>query len=269
MHIPRRWLYLVPAVAITAVLAVLAALWFLSDRTGLALRTSSPPSASTLSADQLDERIDERIKDYLMRHPEVIVEAVRGLQARQQVSRANDLKEIIKARSDQIFRDPEAPVVGNPNGDATIVEFFDYNCPYCRQVAPLLAQVMSEDSNLRLVYKEFPILGPNSELAARAALASVKQGKYAAFHEALFASHGPVTRDVVMEVAKTVGIDAARLEQDMQEPAIAQIIERNHQLAEELRITGTPSFVIGDHLQIGALDLDTIRALVERARQGH
>lgn len=264
MHIHKRWLYLIPAVAVVAVLVVSAALWFRSDRMSSGLETSPPLPSGTLSAEELDKRIE----DYLKGHPEVIVEAVRGLQARQQASRVDELKDIIKARSDQIFRDPDAPVVGNPNGDAAIVEFFDYNCPYCRQVAPILAQVMSEDSSLRLVYKEFPILGPNSELAARAALASVKQGKYAAFHDALFASHVPVTKDAVMDVAKTVGIDTARLEQDMQDPAIAQAIERNHKLAEELRITGTPSFVIGDHLQIGALDLATIRALIARARQG-
>ena len=135
----------------------------------------APPMSS--KAAELDP-FEQRVREYLLRNPEVIMEALRILQERQRAAEAEGLKRTIAERSDEILNDPAAPVGGNPAGDVTLVEFFDYNCPYCRRVAPTVAELEEADPDLRLVYKEFPILGPGSQFAARAALASRKQGKY-------------------------------------------------------------------------------------------
>ena len=148
------------------------------------------------------------------------------------------------------------------------MEFFDYNCPYCRRVAPTVTELEQADPDLRLVYKEFPILGPGSQFAARAALASRRQGKYVAFHHALMQATEQVTEETVMEVARAVGLDLEQLRADMQEPAIQQAIARNLQLADALGITGTPSFIIGEEVVPGAVDLRTLQSLIARVRRG-
>jgi protein-disulfide isomerase len=148
-----------------------------------------------------------------------------------------------------------------------LVEFFDYNCPYCRRVAPTVVELEEADPDLRLVYKEFPILGPSSQLAARAALASRRQGKYVPFHNALMQATEQVAEETVMETARAVGLDTERLDQDMRDPAIEDAIARNLQLANALGITGTPSFVIGHEVVPGAVDLRTLQSLIARARR--
>lgn len=212
--------------------------------------------------------LDLRIKNYLLDNPEVIVQSLRVLQTRQSASQANETKVLIESRSNEIFDDPDSPVGGNLNGDATLVEFFDYNCPYCRRMAPLIVDIERSDTELRIVYKEWPILGPGSKFAARAALASRKQGKYLEFHKAMMQADGRVTEDKVLEIASAVGIDTAQLRKDMEDPAIENAIRRNFELARALRITGTPSFVIGDEILRGATNMDALQGYVTRARQG-
>jgi protein-disulfide isomerase len=207
------------------------------------------------------------VRDYLLNNPEVLLEAMEVLQERQRVAEAEIVQKAIVARRDEILNDPTAPVGGNEAGDVTLVEFFDYNCPYCRRVAPTVARLEKADPGLRVVYKEFPILGPGSDFAARAALASQRQGKYFAFHNALMQADGNVTEETVIEIAREVGLDTERLGADMQDPAIDAAIARNRQLASALGINGTPAFVIGDHIVPGAVDLATLQGLVVRARQ--
>src|SRR3546814_17678122 len=137
------------------------------------------------------------------------------MQERQLSAQLDEIGQIISARSDEIFNDPASPVVGNPQGDVSLVEFFDYNCPYCRRVAPTIGEIEDSDPKLRIVYKEWPILGPNSEFAARAALASRSQGKYFAFHEALMLANGLVDESKVIEVVVVGGLDGEDLILDM------------------------------------------------------
>src|ERR671919_854582 len=146
-----------------------------------------------VSKPELDA-FEQRVRDYLLKHPEVIMEALQILQARQKAAEAENLKRAIAERSEEILNDPAAPVGGNPSGDVTLVEFFDYNCPYCRRVAPTVVELGESDPDLRPVYKEYPILGPGSQFAARAALASRRQGKYVAFHNALMHATEQLTR---------------------------------------------------------------------------
>jgi protein-disulfide isomerase len=209
---------------------------------------------------------EQRVREYLLRSPEVIMEALQILQERQRAAEVENLKRVIAERSEEILNDPDAPVGGNPAGDVTLVEFFDYNCPYCRRVAPTVVKLKEADPDLRLVYKEFPILGPGSEFAARAALAARKQGKYVPFHNALMRATDQVTEQTVIEIAREVGLDIERLEQDMRDPAIEEAIARNLRLANALGINGTPSFVIGQEIVPGAADLETLQDLIARAR---
>ena len=213
------------------------------------------------------DEFDRRIHDYLMNHPEVIVEAVQGLQARQQRADLTEAQEALKSKADEIFRDPDSPVGGNAQGDVTLVEFFDYNCPYCRKMAPVLLDAETADPQLRIVFKEFPILGPGSEVAAKAALASHRQMRYEAFHHALMAVKERVDENIVLATAANVGLDVERLKADMQDPAIQAAIDRNMALAAVLRINGTPGFIVGDQILHGATELNVLQGLIGQARK--
>ena len=248
------------SILVAAAPIILAGGWL--ARTVDAQRAPISPEMSTEPA-ELDP-FEQRVREYLLQNPEVIMEALQILQERQRAAEAEGLKRTIAERSDEILNDPDAPVGGNPAGDVTLVEFFDYNCPYCRRVAPTVVELEETDPDLRLVYKEFPILGPGSQFAARAALASRKQGKYVAFHNAVMQASEQVTEESVMEIARTVGLDTEQLTADMQAPAIQEAIARNLRLANALAITGTPSFVIGQEIVPG---FRTLQGLVARARQ--
>jgi protein-disulfide isomerase len=222
-------------------------------------------SAALLASMPKDE-FEQRLQTYLLDHPEVIIESVNRMEARQRASAEAEVQMIIEGHADELFRDVNSPVGGNPNGDITLVEFFDYNCPYCRQMVPVMMQAETADPQLRVVYKEFPILGPNSTLAAKAAFAAHKQGKYLAFHRALYQVRGAVDSSKVTEVATAVGLDADRLKADMADPTIAALIEKNLALARALRIDGTPGFVAGSQILRGAIDLKALQAFIQEAR---
>ncbi|WP_203561229.1 DsbA family protein [Jiella pacifica] len=205
-------------------------------------------------------------RSYLLENPEVLVESFRLLEERQLAAETNELQAVIAERRDEIFNDPAAPVVGNPQGAVTLVEFFDYNCPYCRNATPILADAAEANDELRIVYKEFPILGPGSEFAARAALASQRQGKYEPFHEAMMAYSGSIDESSTLEIAAQVGLDIEQLKQDMQDPPIEEAIGRNLALAQALRITGTPTFIVGDEIIRGLVDAATLERIIANAR---
>jgi protein-disulfide isomerase len=222
---------------------------------------------SAMAAGEMSQsEFDQRVRDYILAHPEVLVEALQSLDARQRADDAAKAKATLAERADDLFRDKESPVGGNAQGDVTLVEFFDYNCPYCRQVAPVIEQAVADDPQLRIVYKEVPILGPDSVFAAKAALAAERQGKYGEFHKALYAARTRVTEAVVLKVAAETGLDIARLKSDMQQPEIDGSISRNAELAQALGIAGTPGFVVADQIVPGATDLETMKKLIGQAR---
>jgi protein-disulfide isomerase len=214
------------------------------------------------------EVIEKIIHDYLTRNPDVLIEALRGAEDR--LNREADAKaeKVLGERRREIFDDPATPVGGNPRGDVTIVEFFDYRCPYCKQVVPALQTLLKEDGKLRFIYKEMPVLGPQSVAAAHAALAAQRQGKYEAFHNAMMATKGQMAEDTVYKVAGSVGLDVDRLKQDMAAPEIDRALKANLALADALNIRGTPGFIIGNRIVPGALDLDTLKNMVADARKG-
>jgi len=214
------------------------------------------------------QAIDGIIHDYLLNNPDVLIEALRS--AEDKVNREADAKatKVLSDRASEVFENPATPVGGNPKGNVTIVEFFDYRCPYCKQVLPALQTLLKEDHGLRFVYKEFPVLGPASVTAAHAALAAQRQGKYEALHTAMMAAKGQITEDTIYKVAGSVGLDVDRLKQDMAAPEIEQELKANLALAEALNIRGTPGFIIGKKIVPGALDLDALKDMIAEARKG-
>jgi protein-disulfide isomerase len=237
----------------------------------LALAGAVAGGPSGQAADDLPlaqrEAIEGIVHDYLMRNPDVLIEALRG--AEDKLNREADAKAatVLSDRHSEIFNDPATPVGGNPSGDVTIVEFFDYRCPYCKQVLPSLQTLLKEDHKLRFIYKEMPVLGPQSVTAAHAALAAQKQGKYEAFHNAMMATKGQITDDTVYKVAASVGLDIDRLKQDMSAPEVEKALKANLALAEALNVRGTPGFIIGNRVVPGAVDLDSLRGMVADARK--
>lgn len=214
------------------------------------------------------QAIEAVIHDYLMQNPDVLIEVLRA--AEDKANRDADAKAalVLKDRRGEVFDDPATPVGGNPQGDVTIVEFFDYRCPYCKQVQPALQALLDQDHKLRFVYKEMPVLGAPSVTAAHAALAARLQDKYETFHAAMMATKGQITDGVVYQVAGSVGLDIDRLKHDMAAPEIDQALKANLALASALDIHGTPGFIIGEHIVPGAIDLDALKNLIADARKG-
>jgi protein-disulfide isomerase len=258
---PRSYSKIFAWALLPLILIATAGVWFGTERSILRL-----PKA--VAAEMPHDEFEQRVRTYLLEHPEVIADAINRLQERQAQQDTAQVTAELKAHADEVFRDPDSPVGGNPDGDVTLVEFFDYNCPYCRQMAPVMTQAETDDPQLRIVYKEFPILGPGSVLAAKAALAANKQGKYVAFHRALYQIRGSVEESKVLDAAATMGLDVDRLKADMQDPAIAGVVDRNLKLAQVLRISGTPGFVAGDQILVGATDLKTLQAALQATGRG-
>jgi len=212
------------------------------------------------------EAIEAAIHKYILAHPEVIVESLQAMEARRQEAEHTDRQKMIVVRQGDLLQDPMSPASGNPIGDVTVVEFFDYRCGFCKRVAGAVTQLQKDDGNVRVVYKDFPILGELSILAAKAALAARKQGKHQVFHEALLDSGNELTKEGLFAIATRVGLDADKLKEDMQSPDLQAILDRNRLLGNELGITGTPAFIIGADLRSGALQLNELKDLVTRAR---
>jgi protein-disulfide isomerase len=238
--------------------ALLASIW-------LAAAPAPAQQASGMTKDQ-KAQIEQIIHEYLIEHPEVIKEAIEALQAKEDQQKADDQAQSVAAHKNELYNDPATPVAGNTLGDVTVVEFFDYHCPYCKAVAEPLGQLLQEDKGVRLVLKEFPILGDESVLASRAALASVAQGKYWPFHQALLAHRGSLDDDTIDTIAKQVGIDVTKMRADMADSKTAPLIAANHTLADALDVGATPTFVIGGQVVEGAVPLDQLKALIKKAR---
>ena len=225
-----------------------------------------PPAAAQDVTDPNRAAMEKVVRDYILEHPEIIVEAIEKLRERKRLAEINADRETLVANTADIYRDKTSPVGGNPDGDVTVVEFFDYRCGVCRQVHPIVNQLIEGDPKIRRVYKEWPILGPESVVAARAAIAAHKQGRYLPFHNALMEARSNVTEATVLRIASSVGLDVARLQMDMQSPETGAIIQKNYALAQSLKLNGTPSFLIGDRIIRGGQDLESMRALVAQAR---
>ncbi len=238
-------------------------------RWALAATALTVISGTALAAEFSDAQKDEIgtiVRDYLLAHPEVLSEVSKKLEAQQR--EAEDQRRLagVKDNATEIFHQDGDLVGGNPQGDVTMVEFFDYNCGWCKKGLPEVLSLINGDQKLRLVMKEFPIFGGDSDYAAKAALASRKQGKYWQFHVALLSQEGKVTKEVVDQVAKDQGLDVAQLKKDMEDPEVIATIARNQELASKLALTGTPAFVIDSKVVPGYLPADGLAATIKEVR---
>ena len=206
------------------------------------------------------------VREYLLANPEVIVEVSEELQRRQQEAQNKQRREVLSSSKEQIFRSPVDFVLGDENGDVTIVEYFDYNCGWCKRALNEVTKLTKSDPKVRVVMKEFPIFGEHSEFAARAALASKAQGKYWDFHVALM-KESRVTKDNVMTIAKRVGIDTDALQAEMKKPKYTEAIRQTQQTATALGIEGTPGFIVDGRINPGYLPEAQLRAMVAEVRQ--
>lgn len=216
--------------------------------------------------------IEKIVHDYLVQHPEVLQEAMAELQKRQEAAEAEKHKVAVKAHADLLFNSPDQVVLGNPKGDVTFVEFFDYNCGYCKRALSDMLTLMSSDPELRVVLKEFPVLGPASVEAARVAVAVRMQDKtgkkYLEFHQKLLGSRGHADGARALAVANEIGMDMERIQQDMKSGNVEKTLKQDFGLAEALGLNGTPSYVIGDDVVIGAVGLAALKEKINTARCG-
>ncbi len=224
-------------------------------------------STPTLTDDQ-KTAVESVVRELLtQKEPEIILQAAQTLQKREASAQADKSVADVAKNATKLFNDPTSPVGGNLKGDVTMVEFFDYRCGYCKAVHPEILKALDADKNIRFVYKEFPIFGPDSVATSKLALASVRQDKYPLFHNALMAAKGHLTEEEVLKVAKAVGLDVAKLQKDAKDPAIAKAVEANQDLATTLGLHGTPAFIIGDKVYPGGLGASQIQAAVAEARR--
>jgi len=216
--------------------------------------------------------LEQIIRSYLVAHPEVLEEMTAELSKRQQAAEAEKHQAAVKQDGETIFNSPRGVTLGNPKGDVNFVEFFDYNCGYCRRAMSDMLELMKSDPKLRVVLKEFPVLGPGSVEAAQVAVAVRMQDptgkKYLDFHQRLLGGRGQADKAKAMAAAKEAGLDMARLEKDLASPEVKATLEENFKLAENMGLNGTPSYVIGDQVVIGAVGLDGLTRKISEARCG-
>jgi protein-disulfide isomerase len=230
---------------------------------------ASAARAQNFSEPQRSE-IEKIIKDYIIAHPEVLQEAMAELEKKQAVADAEKARTAVKNHSDALFNSPRAVVLGNPHGDVTFVEFFDYNCGYCKRAMTDMMELMGKDPKLKVVLKEFPVLGQGSVEAAQVAVAVRMQDKsgkkYLEFHQKLLGGRGQADKTRALAVAKEIGLDMARLEKDLKSEEVTDSISESMKLAEALGLNGTPSYVIGRDVVVGAVGLAALGDKIKAAR---
>lgn len=251
-----------------ASLAVLAAMAVASPSVS-AQQSPAPAEQSTPAVDPIQkEAIEQVVRDYIRAHPEIVVEALDAYQARKDEEERSAQAKTLTSRAEELFRSASSPVIGNAQGDVTLVEFFDYQCGYCKRAQPDLERLVKQDGGLKVVLKEFPILGPASVTAARASLAAKMQGKYLEFHTKMMGLKGQLTDQVIYDTAQQVGLDVDKLKQDMNDPAVVAELRANMDLAQALGVQGTPAFVINDQIIPGAVGFDALKSEIDKERAG-
>lgn len=234
-----------------------------------AVATPAGADAKMFQFGMNEEEVKQVVKEYLLDNPEIVVQALDNYQAKEQEAKKKALVEKLASSRNALERDPSTPVLGNPDGDITIVEFFDYNCGYCKLMFPKVWEYVQNDGNIRWVLKDMPSLSKTSDTAARAGLAAEKQGKYFEMHQAMITHKGQLTDEDIVKYAKAAGLDMKKFEADRNDKALDKVINANRILATRFDFRGIPNFIIGDFISNGAMmgdELDTnVRAIREAA----
>jgi protein-disulfide isomerase len=244
-----------------------AAVGFLS--VGIVFATPRLAGATEMPQAQ-KAQIESVVHDYLIANPEVIRDAIDELERRQKVAEAETARRVVTQSSDKLFNSKHQAVVGNPAGDVTLVEFFDYNCGYCKQSLTSVSKLIESDPNLRVVLKDFPILGTNSTEAAQVAAAvreQLKGEKFWEFHRRLLSVRGSIGKTQAMNVARELGVDMDRLEKDLKGPEVHAALEEVAALADDLHFSGTPSWVLGKETMVGGVPMAQLKAKIDNVRK--
>jgi protein-disulfide isomerase len=254
-------------VAVAAALALAVA--YVGFGPGLKSGGGAAAADTSMFNDAQKRGIEQVVKDYLLQNPQILVEVQGALESKMAREEAERTKKLVAENAKELYRHPDAPVAGNPNGDITVVEFFDYNCGYCKRGFHNILELIEKDKNVRVVFKELPILSKDSEDAARIALAARAQGKYWELHRALIESKGRVTEAFALETAGKLGLDVEKLKADKDSEPVKAELARVEALARSMNITGTPHFLVGDEAIGGAPEdlLDQLSAKVSQFRQ--
>jgi protein-disulfide isomerase len=223
-----------------------------------------PLRAEDVSAALSRGDIEKIVREYILQHPEVLMESVQSHRERERVEAQTRSKDAVAANRRQLFDDAASPVAGPAEAKVSIVQFFDYKCGYCRRVSSTVSTLLEKHKNVRMIYKELPILGADSHVASRAALAAEKQGAYMAFHRELMSLSGPITPEAIEGTGKKLGLDVARLKADMSSKEVEGELTQNQRLANAIGVQSTPSFVIGGELISGAMDLARFEELISK-----
>lgn len=236
---------------------------------GVATVAGPVRAASDFSADQ-KSGIEKIVRDYLLSNPEVIKDAIDELEKRQKTAEAAAREKVVIDQNDKLLNSPNQAVVGNPAGDVTLIEFFDYNCGYCKQSLASISKLIEADPKLRVVLKDFPILGPDSVETAQIATAlryQLKDARFWEFHKKLLSTRGHIGKQQALAAAKDVGADMAQLEKDLAKPEVAAALKEVATLAEDLRFDGTPAWVIGKDAFVGGLPYATLKGKIDSMRK--
>lgn len=257
---PSRW----TIAALSGALALSGAFLLMGP-----FRSSSVAADTSMFNDAQKRGIEQIMKEYLLQNPQVLIEVQTALEQKMAKDEAERTKTLVAENAKEIYRHPDAPVAGNPDGDITVVEFFDYNCGYCKRGFHNVRELIEKDKNVRVVFKELPILSKDSEDAAKIALAARAQGKYWELHQAMIESKGRVTEASALEMAGTLGLDVAKLKADKDSDAVKGELARVEALAKKMNISGTPHFLVGSDAIGGAPEdlLDQLTAKIATLRQ--
>lgn len=239
-----------------------------ASATAPAAAPSSAPLVAPQTAFSAEQRgaIEQIVREYLLAHPEILMDVSKELENRQAAQQAALAKKVIFDKKAAIFQAPTDFVAGNPKGDITVVEFFDYNCGWCKKALDEISKLTKADPKIRVVLKEMPIFGENSTIAAKAAMASNAQGKYWEFHSALMKER-QVTKDNVFKIAEKVGLNVEKLKKDMENPAFEAAIKETQELAQQLGIEGTPGFIVDSKVNVGFVPADGLKDMIAEVRK--
>lgn len=251
----------------TAAAFLAGAVLALGGAVGTTFLTPEPPPPEPAAPRVTEADVRGIVQAFLAEKPDLVIDAIRTYQAREEKREADQRNAAIAALWDDLGGVESDPVVGNPQGDVTIVEFFDYRCGYCKRMVPVMESLLEDDRNVRVVLKEFPILGPESMIASRVALASRFQDRYAEVHDALMRHRGQLDTETIYRIVEEMGIDMERLRADMEHPEVEATLRRNMELADALDIRGTPAFVTRGEIVPGAVSASALKDMLARARK--
>ena len=232
----------------------------------LSVSNTQSQAENSIASQMNEKELGDFIYNYLMENPGVIIEAVEKYRENQEAEEAKLYEKKLSENKDAIYSDTSSPTVGNPDADITIVEFFDYNCGYCKKALQDIQTLLKEDNNIKVVFKDMPILTPSSKMASLWALAAHKQGKYFEYHVAIMEHSGNKSEDSLIKLAQNVGLDVEKLKRDAKDPALEKILQENLNLSRELGIRGTPAFIINDVLARGYVGVDRLKETIKTQR---